>query len=122
MEDSLSYYVSHVVKSRTGIVKRKDGSTSAMFSLQVITSSSEKKSVCWIDEDIRMYFNCIGEKSLKTVIADILSYYEKFDFEILTLDRLYDESLSLLIISNFFSGSENLQQKINEHKQSKGLE
>lgn len=121
-ENDYQYHVSHIVRCKNGNVKRKNGEKVENFFLQVILSKGgEKRTVCWIENGKKKFFNCKNEEETRTAIKRVLDKYYKFDFEILTLDKAYEEGLSIEIVSSFISGRDNIQERINLYKLKKDL-
>lgn len=117
------YYISHVLRFSDPIVQRLDGRKVDKVFLQVISSrKSDKKSVCWGENGNNTFFNCKNEEDFRRTIRIILSSYVKFQFEILTIDRAYEEDLFVIMVSNFLKGEKNLQEKIDGYKLNKELE
>ena len=122
-ESEYPYYISHVVRCSESLVRRTDGRKVEKVFLQVISSrKSSRKSVCWGENGKNTFFNCKDDGDFKRVVKIILSSYVKFQFEILTIDRAYEEDLFVIMVNNFLKGEKNLQEKIDGYKLNKELE
>lgn len=110
------FYVSHIVRPIEFPVSRIDNKPIDRLFFQIITStSSSRMTICWIEDGIKRFFNCEDQEEMKKTMKFLLSKYEKFRFEILTLDKLYGPELSVVIVSNFINGEKNLQEKIDQY-------
>jgi len=86
-----------------------------------MSKNSNKKTICWIDNGKKSFFNCKTQEDLNKIVKSILDKYYKFNFEILTFDKAYEEGLSIEIVSSFISGRDNIQERINLYKLKKDL-
>lgn len=122
MEQEFAYYVSHIVKPSRGSVTKNNGTIVNNFFIQIIAlKSGERKSVCWIENGEKRFFNCKDLEEVKKIVKSILSHYSKFKFEILIFDKGYESELSVAIVSSFVNG-EDVQERINAYNLKKNLE
>jgi hypothetical protein len=110
------FYVSHIVRPLDECVYSSDGKKVSSLFIQVVSlENSNKKSICWVENGKKTFFNSRSDEEFNLAVKVILSKYSKFKFEILQLDHQYDAELSTIIVSNFISGSHNMQEKIDEY-------
>lgn len=122
-EEEYPYYISHIVRCTNTPIKRVDGKEVNNVFLQIISAhSTSRQSICWVENDKKTFFNSLNLDDTKRIVKVILATYVRFNFEILTLDRAYDEEMSLLMVKGFLNGDQNLQEKIDTYKLNKELE
>lgn len=121
-EDAAKFYISHILRPKRFAVKASSKQEVKLTVLILSSIDSDRKSICLQENGKNSYFNCISFDHYKSTIKQILDKYLRFEAEILSIDKAYEEDFYLLITKSFIENPESLEEKVNLFKLKKNLE